>query len=171
MFICISTGTGDLKSANILVDSRFRAKLADFGLSQKSQLGGAGTPFWMAPEVLRFESDNTASTDVYSFGIVLYEVFSRRDPYEGEDLQEVLSLVADKTVQKRPVAPSHMPDPLQSVMRDCLEDDPQARPSFQEIEDRLKRFDAGKINQPGVGNMRKGRMRMSSVSLFDIFPR
>ena len=59
---------GDLKSHNILVDSRFRAKVADFGLSQKKQLGGTGTPFWMAPELLRCESSNTSMTDVYSFG-------------------------------------------------------------------------------------------------------
>jgi serine/threonine protein kinase len=59
---------GDLKAQNILVDSRFRAKVADFGLSQKKNLGGTGTPFWMAPELLRQESTNTAETDVYSFG-------------------------------------------------------------------------------------------------------
>ena len=56
---------GDLKAANILVDSKFRAKVADFGLSQKKNLGGTGTPFWMAPELLRCEGINTASTDVY----------------------------------------------------------------------------------------------------------
>ena len=59
---------GDLKSANILVDSRFRAKVADFGLSQKKNLGGTGTPFWMAPELLRKETANTTASDVYSFG-------------------------------------------------------------------------------------------------------
>lgn len=71
---------GDLKAANILVDSRFRAKVADFGLSQKKQVGATGTPFWMAPELLRRESPNTAASDVYSFGIILYEVYSALIP-------------------------------------------------------------------------------------------
>jgi len=63
-----------LKSGNILVDSKFRAKVADFGLSQKSDIGGTGTPFWMAPELLRMESANSPASDVFSFGIILYEV-------------------------------------------------------------------------------------------------
>lgn len=59
---------GDLKAQNILVDKRFRAKVADFGFSQNKDIGGTGTPYWMAPELLRYESPNTSKSDVFSFG-------------------------------------------------------------------------------------------------------
>ena len=56
-----------LKAANILVDHRFRAKVADFGLSQRAAEGqAAGTPYWMAPELLRGTSLNTPESDVYA---------------------------------------------------------------------------------------------------------
>lgn len=150
---------------NILVDSRFRAKVADFGLSQKENLGGTGTPYWMAPELLRKESINTDKTDIFSFGVILYEVFSRRDPYEGEVFEEVIRLVADKKVQKRPPAPRHMPEAIKVLMKDCVEDDPDKRPACDELDKRLKRIDADSVNASQTTG------KSSQVSLFDIFPR
>jgi len=155
---------GDLKAANILVDSRFRAKVADFGLSQKKNMGGTGTPFWMAPELLRGESTNTKQTDVYAFGIMLYEVYSRRDPYEGEDPEEVLKLVANGATRKRPPLPARAPIQVQTLMKDCIEEDAEKRPSFEELDVRLKRVDADGVDP----NQSK---RSPTVSLFDIFPR
>ena len=97
----------DLKAQNILIDRRFRAKVTDFGLSQKKQLGAAGTPFWMAQELLRGDTTNTAESDVYSFGMVLFEIYSYQDPYEGENPDDVLMQVADPAVNKRPPIPPH----------------------------------------------------------------
>ena len=55
-----------LHTANILIDTTFRAKLADFGLSQKTKLHGyVGTPYYMAPELLNLKG-NTAASDVYA---------------------------------------------------------------------------------------------------------
>lgn len=148
---------GDLKSANILIDNKFRAKVADFGLSQKKNKGGTGTPYWMAPELLRCESTNTAATDVFPFGIIL--------PYDGEDPNEVLRLVADRNVRKRPPAPRNMCDKVKSVMDYCLEDDPDKRPTFEELDLRVKRIDS-----EGADPSRGQACKTYSLSLFDIFP-
>eukprot|EP00980_Cylindrotheca_fusiformis_P013466 scaffold3437_cov113-Cylindrotheca_fusiformis.AAC.33 len=159
-------------SANILVDCRFRAKVADFGLSHDKLVSGiAGTAYWMAPELLRGESGNTTASDVYAFGIVLYEVYSRQEPYSGEDPTAILHLVADKLVQKRPPIPQHMPAQLQSLMQDCIQDEASLRPTFQEIDLRLKRMDRDEVRTISDDPKRAATDAASSMSLFDIFPR
>ena len=159
----------DLKAANILVDQRFRAKVADFGLSQKKQLGGTGTPFWMAPELLRKETSNTTASDVYAFGVILTEVYSRKDPYEGEDPMLVLKEVADKTIQKRPATPKNCPSQIQSMISDCLVDTAENRPSFEELDIRLKRIDV--LAADVESSSSRIVTRKSAVSLHDIFPK
>lgn len=120
----------------------------------------------MAPELLRGESTNNPASDVYSMGIILYEVYSRKDPYDGEEPKEVLRLVADKRVNKRPPVPKDMPAPIQSLMADCLVEIPEARPSFQELDQRLKRVDAKSVEPTHypISN------QANNISLFDIFP-
>lgn len=139
---------GDLKALNVLVDSNFRAKVCDFGLSQKKHVGATGTPLWMAPELLRGESDNTAASDVYSFGIILYEVYSREDPYAGEDTRVVINQVVDPTVNKRPPVPSSCPPLTATLMTDCLVANPSDRPTFQDLDSRLKQMHVSSV-EPG----------------------
>ena len=133
---------GDLKSQNVLMDVRFRAKVTDFGLSGKKRSGVRGSPQWMAPELLRHETTNTAASDVYSFGILLWECYSRTTPYEGEDdIDQVLRDVADPKMEKRPAVPPSCPAKVAAIMLDCLKGDPELRPRFEEIDLRLKRLD------------------------------
>ena len=173
---------GDLKAQNILVDTKFRAKVSDFGLSQKKNIGGTGTPYWMAPELLRGETTNTMASDVYSFGIILYEVYSRREPYEGESSTEVLRLVADTTVNKRPPIPKSCPAQVQSLMTDCLVAHAEQRPSFGEVDERLKRVDMKTLDETSTSSSSSsssslllsgggGKGRNATISLFDIFPK
>ena len=129
---------GDLKAHNILVDSSFRAKVSDFGLTQKRQLGATGSPYWMAPELLRGEASNSAETDVYSFGVIVYEIYSRKDPYDGEDADEVLRQVADPKINKRPLIPVGCPPVAKAIMVECLSSDPDMRPTFSDVDSQLK---------------------------------
>lgn len=98
----------------------------------------------------------------FGTAVILYEVYSRKDPYEGESAKAVLDLVVDRSVRKRPTPPPSMPEKIKSLMADCLEDQPKVRPSFEELDTRLKRIGTEIAEQAPARN---------HVSLFDIFPR
>ena len=168
---------GDLKAQNILVDSKFRAKVADFGLSQKRDVGAAGTPFWMAPELLNGTSTNTAASDVYSFGIILYEVYSRRIPYEGEDFEDTIEKIRDPYISKRPPVPESMPPEIVTLMNACTNAHPDIRPPFRVIDEKLKAFDVKTVEPSQLYfslQKKKGwdtTLTASENLLLDIFPK
>ena len=106
-----------------------------------NKTGAAGTPYFLAPEILRGETGNTIESDAYAFGMVIFEVYSRKDPYEGEKPLEVLCQVANKAVSKRPPPPPAAPPKARALMMECLVDDPKQRPTFEELDLQLKRLD------------------------------
>ncbi|CAB9514945.1 Ephrin type-B receptor 3 (Fragment) [Seminavis robusta] len=152
---------GDIKASNVLVDSMFRAKVADFGLSASRGSSHArvarGTPFWMAPELLHGLSGNTTMSDVYSFGVFLYEAYKRQYPYAGEDAEEVLRLVAEPTVNKRPPIPSRCPQEVAEAMEACYRADPNQRPTSSEVSRMME-------------SITKDGSRVQSL-LWELFPR
>merc|ERR1712137_929037 len=130
----------DLKTQNLLVDTNWTVKVADFGLSHIKKhetpgtggsYGSIGTPLWMAPEVLQ-NKEYDESADVYSFGIVLWELFTQREPFE--DI-ESFSMMIDSVVaeQKRPEIPKECPKKLRKLIEICWDADPKKRPKFSQM--------------------------------------
>lgn len=125
----------DLKSANILLDESYTAKLADFGLSRlkavrSGMTGNCGTVQWMAPEVLCSEH-YAEPADVYSFGIIMWEMLTQECPYEGlTPIQCALSVLNQNM---RPDVPDWCPQRLRDLINGCVDRDPQSRPTFGEI--------------------------------------
>eukprot|EP01104_Vermistella_antarctica_P014036 TRINITY_DN4345_c0_g1_i1.p1 TRINITY_DN4345_c0_g1~~TRINITY_DN4345_c0_g1_i1.p1 ORF type:complete len:583 (+),score=95.87 TRINITY_DN4345_c0_g1_i1:118-1866(+) len=130
----------DLKTSNLLLDQNYSIKICDFGLSQVKSMGenlldgkeGAkGTPLWMAPEVLAGHQFNEKA-DVYSFGIVLWEVLTRMEPFqEFENFEEFRRAVCIQHV--RPNIPQETDPSIRSLIEQCWHPDPNQRPTFPDI--------------------------------------
>jgi len=126
----------------------------------------------MAPELLDSTSDNTAESDVYSFGIMLYEVYSREHPYEDEDYEDVIRDVIDPAIKKRPPVPDNMPAEVASLLYlASLTADPEARLTFVELNGFLKRFKSDNLD-PGELDLvgERGQIVSDRALLDEIFP-
>jgi len=122
----------DLKPANVMIDGRGQVKIADFGLAGLDEsIDGAearaGTPAYMAPEQWAGR-EVTVKSDLFSLGLLLYELFTGEQPYKGETPAEILELQE----QSSPTTPSSLVegfDPaVERVILKCLEKDPAQRP-------------------------------------------
>lgn len=145
----------DLKALNVLLTHDGRGKVTDFGLSKCDDLqtaatatvaggGLSGTPAFMAPEFLE-ECTFTEKSDVYSYAIVLFEVWSRGVPWEGLKPPQIISKVIFK--QQRPQVPPSMPPDMAALMAACWSHDAADRPSFKDIAAQFD--DAAPLVPPG----------------------
>jgi len=130
----------DLKSHNLLVDESFTVKVGDFGLSSfKKDISGAEKPYgttqWMAPEIFTGASPSE-KTDVYSFGIILWEIVTRLDPYDKH--MDYISVEAAVLREERPLIPNSCPAHLAELITHCWDMDPKKRPPFEQIVEQLK---------------------------------
>lgn len=142
----------DLAARNILVSEDYVCKVSDFGLSRNLEndphatyttQGGKIPIRWTAPECFRFRRFTSAS-DVWSYGIVMWEVMSYAEkPYWEMTNEHVTESIEDGF---RLPAPQDCPQVLHRLMLDCWSYDATARPTFREIFIRMKRF----VQQPDM---------------------
>jgi len=118
-----------------------RSKVCDFGLARKqaenTMTGQCGTFQWMAPEVIG-SNHYTEKADVFSFGIIMWELVSRQLPYQGMNSAQVSVGVLTKGL--RPSIPDRPPPPYAELIEECWHQDPDKRPSLLEILERLKKI-------------------------------
>ncbi|XP_028065495.1 serine/threonine-protein kinase EDR1-like isoform X2 [Camellia sinensis] len=126
----------DVKSANCLVNKHSTVKICDFGLSRimtdtpMRDTSSAGTPEWMAPELIRNEPF-TEKCDIFSLGVIMWELCTLSRPWEGVPPERVVYAVANEGSRLE------IPEgPLGRLIADCWAE-PQERPSCEEILTRL----------------------------------
>ncbi|KAK6778720.1 hypothetical protein RDI58_025438 [Solanum bulbocastanum] len=146
----------DLKSPNLLVDKKYTVKICDFGLSRfkantfLSSKTAAGTPEWMAPEVIRDEPSNEKS-DVYSFGVILWELATLQQPWNKLNPPQVIAAVGFN--RKRLDIPSDLNPQVAIIIEACWANEPWKRPSFSTIMDMLRPQIKSSLPQPGHRDM------------------
>jgi serine/threonine protein kinase len=143
----------DLKPSNILLDKNNQgAKVCDFGTAkstadQKSMTGNVGTLTYMSPEVLRHKSYGE-KCDVYSFGIIMFEIFFEMDAYQNEyekDFGNLFNLAFEIIQGRRPKIPDSIEfnytekeEVYFKVMKQCWVEDETLRPTFVDICEELE---------------------------------
>jgi hypothetical protein len=168
----------DLKPANILLTADGQPKVSDFGLAKHvdSELGltgtGAvlGTPSYMAPEQAEGKKLVGPAADVYSLGAILYELLTRRPPFQaGTPLDTLLQVVSQEPTPPRRLHPK-VPRDLETICLKCLEKAPPRRyGSAQALADDLRCYlqgDAISARPPGLlGRLDRGARRRPALAV------
>jgi protein-serine/threonine kinase len=127
----------DLKAANVLITKEGQVQLCDFGVAAKITLQAlkrttmAGTPYWMAPEVIREGDAYNAKADIWLLGITVYEITTGNPPYLDKDamwaMQMILKLTPPRLEGREYLAA------LKETVALCLDENPDERPLAEDL--------------------------------------
>jgi len=126
----------DLKTSNILLDSEYNPRVCDFGLvtfkSSTTRTGFVGTSQWMAPEILRSSPFYDEKVDVYSFGVMLWEMITNQEPYANMSQDQIVMGVIEQGMRP-PTNNLACPVKLVELLHKCWAEQPSQRPTFSQI--------------------------------------
>lgn len=151
----------DIKPSNVLIGEDYSCKIGDFGISAlkvSRTMTATGTPVYMAPEIIQ-RKRYTEKADVYSFGVLLNELYTETIPYTNTEygrmsFDKVMYAVAHRGL--RPYIDPSTPEGLQKLIKECFDADPSKRPTFYDIVPRLEAL----CNEAGA----KEQIRSAPVS-------
>jgi serine/threonine protein kinase len=140
----------DLKPGNIMIDKDGDAKIMDFGIARSLSGRGItgtgvmiGTPEYMSPEQVEGKDVNQRS-DIYSLGIILYEMVAGRVPFEGDTALSIAMKQKGEAPKNPQSLNPNLPDDLAGVILKCLEKDPPKRyPSAADLRAELEQVEKG----------------------------
>lgn len=129
----------DIKPDNLHVDEKGRVRLMDFGIAKSEDVSltktgfQVGTPFYMSPEQVNGDKA-TERTDVYSYGMVLYELYAGTRAIQGTTIQTIFAAILHQPIDLTKMREGGAPEALVSLVERMTAKDPMARPaSFGEV--------------------------------------
>ncbi|CAF3348346.1 unnamed protein product [Rotaria sp. Silwood1] len=142
----------DIKSMNFLLkynessNQKYLVKVCDFGLAEIrretflqsasfSSLQIIGSFYWKAPELFKPSARHTKQSDIYSLGIVFWELATARKPWD--EYEDEVVILGQLKSGERPTIPSDVPEPYKQVTQDAWNHDPQKRPTCFQLMQRL----------------------------------
>ncbi|MGE5223249.1 MAG: serine/threonine-protein kinase, partial [Omnitrophica WOR_2 bacterium] len=125
----------DLKPGNILFDQYGNAFLSDFGIARITQASSGtltqgailGTPAYMSPELVQGETEIDGRSDLYSLGVILYEMLTGTAPYQSETPGKLMMMHVLEEVPSIRTKSSHLPEKLETVVRISMAKNPEDR--------------------------------------------
>jgi eukaryotic-like serine/threonine-protein kinase len=122
---------GDVKPANVLITNDGQVKLTDFGMARLASHDSGdtslrGTPAYWCPEQIQGRPQD-ARSDIFSLGVILYEMVTGTNPFAGNSLQAVCNNVLSSTPLPAARINSSLPSPLNDILAACLTKDPDQR--------------------------------------------
>ncbi|KAK8870184.1 hypothetical protein M9Y10_008061 [Tritrichomonas musculus] len=175
----------DLKPDNILIDSDFHPHITDFGLSKFYDVNNSlkqskvcGTSIYMAPEVVNGQCSYNGKADVYSFGMIMYEIVTELIPFPEFMQGKMTEYQFNKKLIENFYRPSFtvpIKSSLKKLIEKCWRANPNDRPTFEEIFNKLafnlecEVYDSSRRNEDNFGNESGESYYLENADIDDIF--